>query len=73
MITKNYTCDDCGRVEAFGGYRKARAAGWAIAKDYLKCYCPKCAPDHRNGKAAEKNAESVKLPDGWQQLKIESL
>ena len=25
------------------------------------------------GKAAEKNAESVKLPDGWQQLKIESL
>lgn len=71
MISKVYTCDDCPNTASFSGYRKARAAGWAVAKDYSTCYCPACAPNHRKGKAAEKNA--APLPAGFQQLKIENL
>lgn len=26
----------------------ARVLGWAISKDRKKCYCPRCAPVHRN-------------------------
>ena len=56
---KKYICCDCGREDVFGGYRQARAAGWAISKDYKNCYCPNCAPDHRRGQAAAKNNEIV--------------
>ncbi len=70
---KEYKCDDCPNTATFSGYRKAREAGWAVAKDYSTCYCPLCAPNHRRGKAAEKNAESVQLSDSWKQLKIENL
>lgn len=74
MIEKVYTCDDCKRTATFSGYRTARKiGGWAVAKDYSSCYCPLCAPNHRRGKAAEKNVESIQLPDGWEQLKIENL
>ena len=42
-------CDYCGRSEEKRGYAKdARKDGWAISKDYQKCYCPKCAPMFRN-------------------------
>lgn len=69
---KEYKCDDCGRVATFSGYRTARTVGgWAVAKDYSSCYCPLCAPNHRRGKAAEKNINP--MPHGWEQLKIENL
>ena len=42
-------CDHCGQREKKVGYAKdARKDGWAISKDYVKCYCPKCAPMFRN-------------------------
>ncbi len=72
-ISKKYICDDCGRTAEFNGYRRARAAGWAISKQYTKCYCPDCAPRHRRGKAADKNGEPPQLPKGWEQMEIESL
>lgn len=71
MIAKNYICDDCGQEARFSGYQQARRAGWAVSKDYKNCYCPRCAPSHRKGKATEKNFEIVaELPNGWEQLKI---
>lgn len=71
---KNYICADCGREGEFNGYRQARAAHWAISKHYTKCYCPLCAPEHRRGKAADKNFETVTpLPNGREQIKIENL
>lgn len=74
MIAKTYTCDDCPAQAKFTGYKKARAAGWAVAKDYSKCYCPTCAKDHRKGKAAEKNVEiDLPLLDGIEQLKIKNV
>ncbi len=65
---KTYICDDCGRQDEFTSYIKARRADWAVAKDYSKCYCPNCAPDHRRGNAL--NARGGELPAGWQQLSI---
>lgn len=74
MIAKNYICDDCGRDSKFTSYIKARAAGWAVSKDYKHCYCPIHAPDHRRGNAANKNDEPPQwLPPGFEQLKIENL
>ncbi len=67
---KKYVCDDCTRMDEFSSYIKARAAGWAVAKDYSKCYCPSCAPDHRRGGANSKK-ELSELPKDWQQLKLE--
>lgn len=67
---KNYICADCGREGEFNGYRQARAAHWAISKHYTKCYCPLCAPNHRRGKAADKNGDPPQLADGLGQLKI---
>ena len=72
MRAKTYICDDCGREDAFSSYVKARAAGWAVSKDYKACYCPNCAPDHRRGAAANSN-DALQLPPGWQQLKFENL
>lgn len=51
MRAKLYICDDCGREDEFTSYIKARNAGWAVAKDYSRCYCPSCAPEHRRGGA----------------------
>lgn len=68
--SKLYICDDCGREDEFTSYIKARKASWAVAKDYSKCYCPNCAPDHRRGGANSKK-ELSELPQGWQQLKLE--
>ncbi len=71
MIAKTYICDDCGARGTFTSYLKARAAHWAVAKDYAKCYCPVCAPKYRRGKAAEKNVEVVtQLYAGFKQLSI---
>ncbi len=69
MRAKLYKCDDCGRENEFTSYVKARSADWAVSKDYKRCYCPRCAPAHRYGKAADKNDE-LPLPCGWEQLKI---
>ncbi len=44
-----YACDDCEKkAEKFLNYAAAIAAGWAISRDRKKCYCPSCAPKHRN-------------------------
>ena len=70
----NYACDDCN--EAFAVFRsdeKARAAGWAVARDNVTCWCPECAPAHRLGGANGKRTPSKRwqLPKGYEQLKIE--
>ncbi|MDE7181505.1 MAG: hypothetical protein K2O41_00550 [Clostridia bacterium] len=70
----NYTCDDCHETAVFRSYKKARAAGWAISKDYKNCYCPECAPAHRLGGANGKRTTPRQwLPEGFEQLKIEGV
>lgn len=67
----NYCCDDCKTAATFASKNKARKqGGWAIARDNKKCYCPSCAPEHRKGKAAEKNDEHADLLSDFKQLKI---
>lgn len=73
MRAKLYKCDDCGCESEFNSYRQARAANWAVSKDYKHCYCPACAPAHRFGKATDKNGEPPQLPDGWEQLEFVNL
>lgn len=63
MRAKPYICDDCGKRAEFSSYVKARLAGWAVAKDYVKCYCPTCAPAHRKGGANKQQFS----PPSWQQ------
>lgn len=67
-----YTCDDCREAQAtFKSYKKARAAGWALAADYTTCYCPECAPPHRLGGANGKTTTARHwLPKGCEQLEI---
>lgn len=38
-------CDKCGKQEKLliRNSKQAREYGWAISKDYKKCYCPDCA------------------------------
>ena len=46
-----FMCDQCGKqeeIEFIVRVNEARKKGWAISKDYKKCYCPKCAPQRRN-------------------------
>lgn len=44
-----YSCDDCkNHTEWYRSHKAAIAAGWAISRDYKKCYCPTCAPFRRN-------------------------
>lgn len=46
---RNYLCDDCNKkVGKFKSIKAAIAAGWAVSRDYTKCYCPTCAPFRRN-------------------------
>ncbi len=72
MRAKLYKCDDCGAQAEFTSYNKARRqGGWAVSKDYKKCYCPKCAPTHRMGNA--QNSNTPKLASGGQQLGIEGI
>ncbi len=76
MRAKTYTCDDCGARGEFASYLKARAANWAISRDYKSCYCPECAPVHRLGGANGKtNAARMHagrwLPKGFEQLSID--
>lgn len=43
--TRNvFICDNCGVGAEFilGHNRDVRKHGWAISKDYKKCYCPNC-------------------------------
>lgn len=56
----NYKCDDCGKPAVFKSYKKARAASWALAKDYKTCYCPVCAEKYRIG-AAKKSVRLERL------------
>ena len=73
MRTKPYVCDDCGRKDEFSSYKKARKEGWAVAKDYSKCYCPNCAPAHRRGGANKQQKQGTELPADFQQLKISDI
>lgn len=43
-----FQCDDCGAAQYFMNPKQARKNGWAVAKNYKNCYCPNCAPAHRN-------------------------
>lgn len=51
------TCADCGKVSTFTGRtvrsvsENARAEGWAISRNNSSQWCPKCAVNHRLGKA----------------------
>lgn len=46
---RNYLCDDCNKeLVKFKSHKAAIAAGWAVSRDYQKCYCPNCAPKHRH-------------------------
>ncbi len=73
MRPKTYCCDDCGRTDGFSSYIKARAAGWAVAKDYSKCYCPNCAPLHRRGAANAKQKRLTEYSPDSQQLSISDM
>ncbi len=72
---RDYICDDCKKVVGrFGSYRKAQAAGWAVSDERTHCYCPNCAPNHRNtGRAGALSSNGSWLPIGWEQTKIENL
>lgn len=39
-----FKCDSCGFEAAFvlANNRDVRKRGWAISKDYKRCYCPEC-------------------------------
>lgn len=70
----NYTCDDCKNVHTtFKSRNAALAAGWAVARDYTKCYCPTCAPSHRLGGAngKHKRPQQLRLPKGYEQITLE--
>ena len=46
-----FHCDHPGCTqpeERFVSIDTAREFGWAISRDRMHCYCPKCAPMHRN-------------------------
>lgn len=43
-----FQCDDCSQTAEYFSVKSAREHGWAVAKNYKNCYCPKCAPSHRN-------------------------
>lgn len=42
--TNVFKCDSCGFMAEFSllENREVRKHGWAISKDYKKCYCPGC-------------------------------
>ena len=46
-----FSCDHPGCLVSgvsFVSIDLARESGWAISRDRRYCYCPKCAPMHRN-------------------------
>ena len=58
-----FICDDCNSNDEFCDVADARANGWAISKNHDACYCPNCAPAHRNtGRGGVKNGVSVADP-----------
>ena len=47
----HFTCDHCKKQVHYRDMHSAkdiRKYGWALSKDYKKCYCPTCAPKFRN-------------------------
>lgn len=50
MIEKIYRfkCVDCPTEGEYKNKDEAQAWGWAVAYGGKKCYCPACAPKHRN-------------------------
>ena len=69
-----YECDDCKIKATFASKGKARAAGWAIARNNKNCHCPNCAPPYRLGGANGKRTQTRKwLPDGCEQLSFDNL
>lgn len=64
-----YLCDRCKIVVVhFKSHKAAKAAGWAISRDYTKCYCPACAPLQRN--TGRGGARAI-LPPGRKQIAID--
>ena len=65
---RDYHCDRCKNITGwFSSHKAAISAGWAISRGYKKCYCPTCAPLHRN--TGRGGAPAV-LPPGFQQMKL---
>lgn len=61
MIVKLYrfACDDCPTIAEYSNKDAAKAVGWAKGTGNNKCYCPACAPNHRNtGRCGFNNAGS---------------
>ena len=60
---RNYICDDCKQTtKKFTSHKAALAAGWAVSRDYTKCYCPNCAPLRRHvGRAADARRKAAQL------------
>lgn len=47
----DFECDHCKKKVSYmtlSVARDVRKMGWALSKDYKKCYCPTCAPKFRN-------------------------
>ncbi len=67
-------CADCGAPKTYNAptrqsaFDTARASGWAVNRDRTKCYCPSCAPNHRN--TGRRGSRPGVLPAGWQQIKM---
>ena len=58
-----FICDDCKTNAKFSDVQEARTASWAISKNHDACYCPSCAPAHRNtGRGGVKNGVSKMKP-----------
>lgn len=61
-----YECDCCQNESIFYNHYKthfeiARIKGWAISKDRLHCYCPRCAPRFRyTGKKTGRTLYEIK-------------
>lgn len=71
---RNFVCDECEKkVKRFTNYAAAIAEGWAVSRDRKKCYCPACAPNHRNtgrGGAAVVIPQPEWVPAGMKQETI---
>lgn len=68
---RTYLCDDCNKnARKFKNYPSAISAGWAISRDRKKCYCPSCAPNHRN---TGRGGAPLPSPTGWKQETIKNL
>lgn len=51
------TCDECGHASIFSSFSSVRAFGWSVSHDRKKCWCPRCAANHRRGRPRKNSSE----------------